>query len=194
MEEVLSSKHYAINKITIFQKENKRQLRLRNGLMTQHAYSVTGLARVRGPLGDTPLVRLRNPWGEGEWTGPWSERSWEWDGLSHRDKELLSVRVRNDGEFWWVFLRTSDGQWCGKLNWIGSKYSMNQSTPPSRRTHIFVFQGVLHLNFESLVFLPKSLYLNIPMIFMVIITQCDYVLSVIFWGALNMLKWVASFI
>ncbi|VVC41431.1 Hypothetical protein CINCED_3A010990 [Cinara cedri] len=88
---------------TITLKENKRQLRLRNGLMTQHAYSVTGLARVRGPLGDTPLVRLRNPWGEGEWTGPWSERSWEWDGLSHRDKELLSVRVRNDGEFWMSF-------------------------------------------------------------------------------------------
>lgn len=85
------------------EKENKRQLRLRNGLVTQHAYSVTGLARVRGPLGETPLVRLRNPWGRGEWTGPWSERSWEWDGLSERDKELLSVRVKNDGEFWMSF-------------------------------------------------------------------------------------------
>ncbi|XP_034250609.1 calpain-9-like isoform X2 [Thrips palmi] len=84
-------------------KENKRQLRLRNGLLTQHAYSVTGLARVRGPLGETPLVRLRNPWARGEWTGAWSERSWEWDGLSERDKELLSVRVRNDGEFWMSF-------------------------------------------------------------------------------------------
>ncbi|XP_046990886.1 calpain-9-like [Schistocerca americana] len=85
------------------EKESRRQLRLRNGLVTQHAYSVTGLARVRGPLGETPLVRLRNPWGRGEWTGPWSERSWEWDGLSERDKELLSVRVRNDGEFWMSF-------------------------------------------------------------------------------------------
>ncbi|XP_069705576.1 calpain-1 catalytic subunit-like isoform X2 [Periplaneta americana] len=85
------------------EKDSKRQLRLRNGLITQHAYSVTGLARVRGPLGETPLVRLRNPWGRGEWTGPWSERSWEWDGLSDRDKELLSVRVRNDGEFWMSF-------------------------------------------------------------------------------------------
>ncbi|XP_063243850.1 calpain-1 catalytic subunit-like [Bacillus rossius redtenbacheri] len=84
-------------------KDTKRQLRLRNGVITQHAYSVTGLARVRGPLGETPLVRLRNPWGRGEWTGPWSERSWEWDGLSERDKELLSVRVRNDGEFWMSF-------------------------------------------------------------------------------------------
>lgn len=77
---------------------------MRNGLMTQTAYSVTGLARVRGPQGETPLVRLHNPWGRGEWTGPWSERSWEWDGLSERDKELLSVRVRNDGEFWFVII------------------------------------------------------------------------------------------
>lgn len=85
------------------EKENKRQLRLRNGLITQHAYSITGLARVRGASGETPLVRLRNPWARGEWTGPWSERSWEWDGLSARDKELLSVRVTNDGEFWMSF-------------------------------------------------------------------------------------------
>merc|ERR1711978_651060 len=39
----------------------------------------------------------------GEWNGPWSERSWEWDSLSDRDKELLSVRVRNEGEFWMSF-------------------------------------------------------------------------------------------
>lgn len=140
------------------EKESKlRQLRLRNGLMTQTAYTVSGLARVRGAGGsETPLVRLRNPsgifpffitftlkepfilffhtyhimkisgWyitikhkiaymrminkkqttseiyflGRGEWTGPWSERSWEWDSLNERDKELLSIRVRNDGEFW----------------------------------------------------------------------------------------------
>ena len=53
--------------------------------------------------GDTHLVRLRNPWGKGEWNGPWSERSWEWDSLSERDKELLSARVRNEGEFWMAF-------------------------------------------------------------------------------------------
>lgn len=78
-----------------------RALRLRNGLTTQTAYSVTGLARVRSSSrGEVPLVRLRNPWGRGEWNGPWSERSWEWDSLSERDKEVLSVRVRNEGEFW----------------------------------------------------------------------------------------------
>ena len=73
--------------------------------MSQTAYSVTGLARVRSSSrGEVPLVRLRNPWGRGEWSGPWSERSWEWDSLSERDKELLSVRVRNEGEFWYAYI------------------------------------------------------------------------------------------
>ncbi|XP_030759700.1 calpain-9-like isoform X2 [Sitophilus oryzae] len=85
------------------EKDSKRQLRLRNGLITQHSYSVTGLARVRAVSGETPLVRLRNPWARGEWTGAWSQRSWEWDGLSTRDKDLLSVRVANEGEFWMSF-------------------------------------------------------------------------------------------
>ncbi|XP_072398094.1 calpain-9-like isoform X1 [Diabrotica undecimpunctata] len=85
------------------EKEPKRQLRLRNGLITQHAYSITGLARVRGVNGEVPLVRLRNPWAKGEWTGPWSERSWEWDGLSNRDQDLLSIKVTNEGEFWMSF-------------------------------------------------------------------------------------------
>ncbi|XP_023330872.1 calpain-9 [Eurytemora carolleeae] len=92
-----------IASINMDKTDTKRQTRLRNGLVTRHAYSVTGLARVRGQLGDTHLVRLRNPWGRGEWNGPWSERSWEWDSLSERDKELLSVRVRNEGEFWMSF-------------------------------------------------------------------------------------------
>jgi len=92
-----------IASINIDGRNEKRTLRLRNGLITRHAYSVTGLARVRGQLGDRHLVRLRNPWGKGEWNGPWSERSWEWDSLSDRDKELLAIRVRNEGEFWMAF-------------------------------------------------------------------------------------------
>ncbi|XP_021002623.1 calpain-9 isoform X2 [Parasteatoda tepidariorum] len=83
--------------------DQRSPVRLRNGLVTQHAYSVTGLARVRTRTGEVPLIRLRNPWGKGEWNGPWSDRSWEWDSLPERDQELLSVRIRNDGEFWMSF-------------------------------------------------------------------------------------------
>ncbi|XP_077285605.1 calpain-1 catalytic subunit-like isoform X2 [Arctopsyche grandis] len=88
---------------TITPDKEKRQLRLRNGLLTHHAYSVTGLARVRGQGGETPLVRLRGARGRGHWAGAWSAGSWEWQGLSDRDRELLSVRVTNDGEFWMSF-------------------------------------------------------------------------------------------
>lgn len=85
--------------------KDKRQLRLRNGLITGQGYLVTGLARVRMRASgsqEVPLVRLRNPWGagRGEWVGPWSRQSWEWESLSERDKQLLSHRVRNPGEFW----------------------------------------------------------------------------------------------
>uniref|UniRef100_A0A3Q3XKG2 Calpain-2 catalytic subunit n=1 Tax=Mola mola TaxID=94237 RepID=A0A3Q3XKG2_MOLML len=40
-------------------------------LVKGHAYSVTGTAEVRGPK----LIRIRNPWGQVEWTGAWSDNS-----------------------------------------------------------------------------------------------------------------------
>lgn len=53
---------------------------------------------------DTNLVRLRSPWAGGEWGGvwggAWSERSWEWNALSERDRELLASRSQHEGEFW----------------------------------------------------------------------------------------------
>lgn len=86
------------------------------GLLPEHPYCVTGLARVRttapsessessnGGANDTNLVRLRSPWAGGEyggvWCGAWSERSWEWNALSERDRELLASRSQHEGEFW----------------------------------------------------------------------------------------------
>ena len=76
--------------------DNKRHLRLRNGLITRHAYSVTGLARVRGQLGDTHLVRLRNPWGKGEWTGEWSDKSEKW---TQELRDRFNIVDSDDGTF-----------------------------------------------------------------------------------------------
>ncbi|XP_008281698.1 calpain-8 [Stegastes partitus] len=68
-------------------------------LVKGHAYSVTGAAEVhfRGSL--VQLVRIRNPWGQVEWTGPWSDGSSEWDYVSEDDKSKLN-HVAEDGEFW----------------------------------------------------------------------------------------------
>uniref|UniRef100_A0A8C1PVL7 Calpain-1 catalytic subunit n=1 Tax=Cyprinus carpio TaxID=7962 RepID=A0A8C1PVL7_CYPCA len=59
-------------------------------LVKGHAYSVTGVEEVeyRGKL--TKLLRIRNPWGEVEWMGPWSDES-----RLHNCQE--------DGEFWMSF-------------------------------------------------------------------------------------------
>lgn len=96
---------------SIQEKDTKRR---RSGLLPEHPYCVTGLARVRtnsstasqssGGSTDTNLIRLRSPWAGGEyggvWGGPWSERSWEWNALSERDRELLASRTQHEGEFW----------------------------------------------------------------------------------------------
>ncbi|XP_064483867.1 calpain-A-like isoform X2 [Ornithodoros turicata] len=73
-----------------------------DGLFANHEYSVTGVTQFR--LEDTEelvrLVRLRNPWGQSEYTGPWSDVSEEWNKVSPAKLEELGVTVRDDGEFW----------------------------------------------------------------------------------------------
>lgn len=71
-------------------------------LVKGHAYSVTGVDEVvyRGNM--TKLVRIRNPWGEVEWTGPWSDNSREWDSVDRSVRSRLQNRS-DDGEFWMSF-------------------------------------------------------------------------------------------
>ncbi|XP_058271465.1 calpain-1 catalytic subunit [Hemibagrus wyckioides] len=68
-------------------------------LVKGHAYSVTGVEEVEFKGNLIKLIRIRNPWGEVEWTGAWSDNSREWKGIDP------SVRARmhncqEDGEFW----------------------------------------------------------------------------------------------
>ncbi|KAK5612289.1 Calpain-2 catalytic subunit [Crenichthys baileyi] len=68
-------------------------------LVKGHAYSVTGAEEVNYCGSVVQLVRIRNPWGEVEWTGPWSDGSSEWRHVSEVDKSKLN-QVAEDGEFW----------------------------------------------------------------------------------------------
>uniref|UniRef100_A0A672GNG2 Calpain-2 catalytic subunit-like n=1 Tax=Salarias fasciatus TaxID=181472 RepID=A0A672GNG2_SALFA len=71
----------------------------RQKLVKGHAYSLTGAVEVnyRGRM--EKLVRMRNPWGQVEWTGAWSDGSSEWNYVQgdcpHANAE--------DGEFWMSF-------------------------------------------------------------------------------------------
>ncbi|KAG8504722.1 Calpain-8, partial [Galemys pyrenaicus] len=86
-------------------------------LVKSHAYSVTGVEEVKAVGAQRfscyfvcvlqvdfrgrpeKLIRLRNPWGEVEWTGAWSDDAPEWSYIDPRQKEELDKKAE-DGEFW----------------------------------------------------------------------------------------------
>ncbi|XP_069567692.1 calpain-3 isoform X1 [Brachyistius frenatus] len=76
------------------------------GLVKGHAYSVTAVEECKPSQhkeSKVRLVRLRNPWGQVEWNGPWSDNSKEWASLSKTEKEKLQHQSAEDGEFWMSF-------------------------------------------------------------------------------------------
>ncbi|XP_067853259.1 calpain-5-like [Heptranchias perlo] len=79
------------------------------GLETDHSYSVTKVQKVQ--LSNTAdklfMIKMRNPWGSGEWFGPWSDNSKEWQKVSKTEREKMGVVVEHDGEFWMTF-----NDWC----------------------------------------------------------------------------------
>ncbi|XP_050170264.1 calpain-9 isoform X3 [Myiozetetes cayanensis] len=73
------------------------------GLIKGHAYSVTGIEEVSYRGRPVQLIRIRNPWGQVEWNGPWSDNSPEWRSVSPSEQRRLSQAARDDGEFWMKF-------------------------------------------------------------------------------------------
>ncbi|CAG9855587.1 unnamed protein product [Phyllotreta striolata] len=71
-----------------------------DGLFSSHAYSITSIAEVTAKDGTIyKLIRLRNPWGQKEYNGDWSDNSPTWDLLPEDTKNSL-LRRKDDGEFW----------------------------------------------------------------------------------------------
>nr|CAB3227563.1 calpain-1 catalytic subunit-like [Phallusia mammillata] len=75
---------------------SQREAKLPNGLLMGHAYSVTGVDTLKTGV---KLVRVRNPWGQVEWNGPWSDSSTMWNSVPD-EKQRLAVEFDEDGEFW----------------------------------------------------------------------------------------------
>uniref|UniRef100_A0A8C6X977 Calpain 9 n=1 Tax=Naja naja TaxID=35670 RepID=A0A8C6X977_NAJNA len=79
------------------------EARTTTGLIKGHAYSVTGIDEVNYRGQTVRLIRVRNPWGQVEWNGAWSDNSSEWDSLSPSEKQQLHHTALDDGEFWMKF-------------------------------------------------------------------------------------------
>ncbi|XP_025889252.1 calpain-3 isoform X2 [Nothoprocta perdicaria] len=73
------------------------------GLVKGHAYSVTAVEETTFKGERIRLVRLRNPWGQVEWNGPWSDKSEEWNFINESEKTRLQHKIAEDGEFWISF-------------------------------------------------------------------------------------------
>lgn len=76
------------------------ETRMACGLVKGHAYSVTGLEEALFKNEKVKLVRLRNPWGQVEWNGSWSDGWKDWSFVDKEEKARLQHQVTEDGEFW----------------------------------------------------------------------------------------------
>ncbi|PGH01673.1 hypothetical protein GX51_05119 [Blastomyces parvus] len=65
----------------------------RSGIHENHAYSIMDAKEINGRR----LLRVRNPWGHKEWSGPWSDGSEQWTA---EWMDLLQHKFGNDGVFW----------------------------------------------------------------------------------------------
>uniref|UniRef100_A0A8C7YXU9 Calpain 9 n=1 Tax=Oryzias sinensis TaxID=183150 RepID=A0A8C7YXU9_9TELE len=80
---------------------SKSEAKTTTGLVKGHAYSITGMEEVRGQT--VKLIRVRNPWGQVEWNGAWSDNSREWDYIDKKEKDRILQNSLEDGEFWMEF-------------------------------------------------------------------------------------------
>lgn len=70
------------------------------GLVKGHAYAITDTDVVKKAAGNVLLVRLRNPWGFVEYTGPWSDKCKDWDDVDCAEITRIELKKAEDGEFW----------------------------------------------------------------------------------------------
>lgn len=65
------------------------------GLYPNHAYSILRAGEIRGKR----FVLIRNPWGNGEYTGKWSDGSKEWTKEWMDVLDIMDHKFGDDGEF-----------------------------------------------------------------------------------------------
>ncbi|KAL2086579.1 hypothetical protein ACEWY4_017638 [Coilia grayii] len=79
------------------------EARTTTGLVKGHAYSITGLEEVNYRGQKVQLIRVRNPWGQVEWNGRWSDNSREWNMVDKSERDRIQLHSKDDGEFWMEF-------------------------------------------------------------------------------------------
>ncbi|ETW10072.1 hypothetical protein H310_00458 [Aphanomyces invadans] len=108
---------------SIFKKHSGMESQSSNGLVHTHAYSVLKAVEVK----NVKFLLIRNPWGEHEWNGRWSDGSKEW---TPEWMAALDHRFGDDGSFWMQYedfveefttierTRLYDNKWFVNQEWM----------------------------------------------------------------------------
>ena len=138
------------------------------GIVSSHMYTLKFAGNVTDEYGNShKLVCLRNPWGNSEWQGDWSDNSTNWtDGM----KKKLGVENKDDGVFWMNFndfLLFFDGvEFAHSPNYFNdvSEFHHSDSLPKIYRVEILslstlsvnVFNEMNFSDFQCSLFLTKD--------------------------------------
>jgi calpain-15 len=68
----------------------------KTGLLSTHSYSILAAIELDTAYGRVELLKMRNPWGDFEWNGDWSDKSSLW---TPQLKALVGYSDANDGIF-----------------------------------------------------------------------------------------------
>jgi len=103
----------------------KGEKNMGNGIITGHAYTVVDLRKFEHNGKIVRLIRLRNPWGQGEWTGDWGTNSSLWTNALR--KQMDEENLEDNGIFYMPFsdfmTHFSSMSICADLN--PEKYFIN---------------------------------------------------------------------
>jgi len=134
-------------------KNEDMERRTETGLVMGHAYSVTSMKKITTGEGlfnlfnreHLYLIRLRNPWGQKEWNGAWSDGSAEWEKLDADGRKKLGLDFDDDGEFWMAF-----EDFCRYFSKATICHLMNTSVfSISKRWHLFKHNNEWKLGFSA---------------------------------------------
>lgn len=75
----------------------KDETETKMGLIEGHAYTL--ISAIESEIDGEPLrlLKIRNPWGRGEWKGDWSDNSEKW---TDEMRKKVGKVDGNDGIFW----------------------------------------------------------------------------------------------
>lgn len=81
-----------------------------SGVVQGHAYTLLNALYLNFQGQQIKLIQLRNPWGKGQYKGPWSDYDPNWNQVDPNEKKRIGVNENNKDDG--IFFMTFDAFWA----------------------------------------------------------------------------------